>query len=170
MHLQKSNELLAQTYSYLYGIKTLGFRFFSVYGTYGRADMSYCKFTKSILIDDVILLSGTGNQTRDFTHVYDIVNAIKKIVLTDSDFQDKVINLGSGFPIKIIDLIKIIEKKCNKKAKIKIDKIYKEEMEHTGSNSFVAKEKFNITFKQNISEEGMDEFINWYKKSSDVFI
>ena len=74
-----------------------------------------------------------------------------------------------GFPKKIIVLIKIIEKKCNKKVKIKIDKIYKEEMEHTGSNSIIAKEKFNITFKQNISE-GMYEFIYWYKKSSDVFI
>ena len=94
---------------------------------------------------------------------------IKKIVLTDSDFQVKVINLGSGFPKKNNCSNKNHRKKCNLKVKIKIDKIYKEEMEHTGSNSIIAKEKFNITFKQNISE-GMYEFINWYKKSSDVFI
>ena len=162
---KKSNELLAQTYSYLYGIKTFGFRFFSVYGTYGRPDMSYYKFTSSILNDNTILLSGTGNQTRDFTHVDDIVNAINKIIIADIDYQDNIINLGSECPIKIIDLIKILEKKCNKNAKIKFDDIYKEEVEHTGSNSSKAKEKYNITFNKNISN-GMEEFINWYKKTS----
>jgi len=162
---KKSNELLAQAYSYLYGIKTFGFRFFSVYGTYGRPDMSYYKFTNSILNDNIILLSGTGNQTRDFTHIDDVVNAINKIIIADIDFQNQVINLGSECPIKIIDLIKILEKKCNKKAKIKFDKIYNEEVEHTGSNSSLAKEKYNITFDQNISR-GMKEFVNWYKKNS----
>ena len=166
---KKSNELLAQTYSYLYGIKTLGFRFFSVYGIHGRPDMSYYKFTKSILNDDIILLSGTGNQTRDFTHVDDVVNAINKIIFTDIDIKDKVINLGSERPITINNLIKIIEKKCNKKAKIKIDKLFREETEHTGSNSSIAKEKYNITFNQNISN-GIEEFINWYKKSQNEFI
>ena len=162
---KKSNELLAQTYSYLYGIKTFGFRFFSVYGTYGRPDMSYYKFTSSILNDNTILLSGTGNQTRDFTHVDDVVNAIIKIITANIDFQDDIINLGSECPIKIIDLIKILEKKCNKNAKIEFDDIYKEEVQHTGSNSSKAKEKYNITFNKNISN-GMEEFIKWYKETS----
>ena len=86
---KKSNEVMAASYSHLYKISTIGLRFFTVYGPWGRPDMALFKFTKNILKGKPIDIFNKGQHVRDFTYVEDIVNGICKIII------DKKINLGS---------------------------------------------------------------------------
>lgn len=77
---KKSNELMAYSYSKLYGISATGLRFFTVYGPYGRPDMAYFRFTKSIVNEEPIKVYNGGNMYRDFTYIDDVVNGIEKLL------------------------------------------------------------------------------------------
>ena len=86
---KKSNELMAYTYSHLYGIPATGLRFFTVYGPYGRPDMAYFPFTKAILEGDPIKVCNHGDMYRDFTYIDDImigiINVMKKPPVADEN-------------------------------------------------------------------------------------
>ena len=157
-----SNELLAKTYSYLFDLNCFGLRFFSVYGNFGRPDMSYYKFTDAIINEKIINLSRNGEQKRDFTHISDVINSMYKIIKSNNDSKNKIINIGSGKPIKINSLIRKIEKITGKKAKIEFDKIYKEEALNTGSDINFGKNFYNFKFQKNI-DSGLKEFIFWFQ-------
>ena len=115
---KKSNELMAHTYSHLFGIPTIGLRFFTVYGPWGRPDMALFLFTKAILEGKPIQVFNHGNMERDFTYVDDIVGGIEKMVLQiparacgdwDPDSPDpssssapyRIYNIGNSSPVKL---------------------------------------------------------------------
>ena len=94
---KKSNEVIAASYNKLYGINTIGLRFFTVYGPWGRPDMAPIKFAKNILKGKPIEVFNKGNHFRDFTFVDDIVNGISKIINKREKFsKNKIYNIGNG--------------------------------------------------------------------------
>jgi UDP-glucuronate 4-epimerase len=120
---KKSNELMAHTYSHLFGIPTTGLRFFTVYGPWGRPDMALFKFTKSILEGKKIDVYNNGEMQRDFTYIDDIIEGIvgliEKVPVNDptNDFSRpsssqcpySIYNIGNSSPVRLMDMIKKIE-------------------------------------------------------------
>ncbi len=129
---KKSNELMAHTYSYLYGLPTTGLRFFTVYGPWGRPDMALFLFTKAITEGKPIDIYNNGNMQRDFTYVDDIVNGLVRVIDNApkgrADWSGKnpdpscsvapykIYNIGNSNPVKLMDFIHAIEKFLGKES------------------------------------------------------
>jgi len=92
---------MAYTYSHLYGLKTIGLRFFTVYGPWGRPDMAYFKFTKAILEGKPISVYNHGDLYRDFTYIDDIIEGIFRIVQKPHNENYKIFNIGNNNPIQL---------------------------------------------------------------------
>lgn len=170
---KKSNELISYTYSKLFNLKTTGLRFFTVYGPWGRPDMSLFKFTKSILDKQTIEIYNGGNHTRDFTYIDDITHGISNIVdislgklrvnnsnLISNNYN--VYNLGNGNPITLKKFLKIIERQIGLKAKIKYLSLQPGDTIKTHSNISKARKDFLYQPKTPI-EIGIPNFISWYQ-------
>ncbi len=176
---KRSNELMAHTYSSLFDLPTTGLRFFTVYGPWGRPDMALFKFTRNILNNRKIDLFNNGNQTRDLIYIDDVVNCIilavskipkinKKLSLKGLNPKSsycpyRLINIGSGSPIKLAYFIELIEKYLGKKSKKKKLSFQKSDIVKTQSNN---KWFFEILgYKPKIKpREGIKYFLNWYKE------
>ena len=118
---KKSNELMAYSYSNLYKIETIGLRFFTVYGPWGRPDMAMFLFTDAILNNKSIKVFNNGNLSRDFTYIDDIVTGVVNTIEKDSKNQSlyKLYNIGNGKPVQLLDFIKTLEEVlCMKADKI----------------------------------------------------
>ena len=115
---KKSNELMAHTYGHLYGFKTTGLRFFTVYGPWGRPDMAYYLFTEAISKDQPIKLFNNGEMERDFTYIDDIVNGVILIIEKNIDSRShyKVYNIGNNKTESLQDFISTIEQVIGKEA------------------------------------------------------
>lgn len=123
---KKSTELMARSYSHLYGIPTTGLRFFTVYGPDGRSDMAYFSFTKKILAGELINVSNNGDMQRDFTYIDDIVKGTVRIInkvpsplystVTTATAPYKIYNIGNNQPVTLRRFITAIEDACGKKA------------------------------------------------------
>tara|TARA_B100001057_G_scaffold215043_1_gene215268 strand:- start:627 stop:1616 length:990 start_codon:yes stop_codon:yes gene_type:complete len=159
---KKTNELLAYTYSHLYNLNTTGLRFFSVYGPFGREDMSYYKFTSAILNSEKIYLYNRGENLRDFTYIKDVTSAIIKLLFTESK-KNKVFNIGYGKQIKITQLLEKLEILINKKANITYLPALKEESFKTGANNRKIRKEMKIEFSTSI-DVGLKKFVDWYSK------
>jgi UDP-glucuronate 4-epimerase len=166
---KRSNEIMAYSYSHLYKLPITMLRFFTVYGPWGRPDMSLFLFVKNILNNKTINVFNYGNHSRDFTYIDDIVNgiylAIKRIPKKNTVTKTppyKVLNLGNGNKVKLMTFIKEIEKNLKKKANIKYLKIQKGDIKETLSD--ILETKKYITYKPTVNvAEGVKKFINWYK-------
>ncbi|MFA6119523.1 MAG: NAD-dependent epimerase/dehydratase family protein [Parachlamydiales bacterium] len=156
---KKANELIAFSYHNLYQIPTVGLRYFTVYGPYGRPDMAYYKFTKSIIEGKKIDLFNEGNMKRDFTYIDDIIAGTVSAIDYAKDFE--IFNLGNNKPVDLNYFISLIEKKLNKKAKKNLICNQKGEMISTCANIDGSIEKLNFSPKTTI-EEGMEKFLTWY--------
>jgi len=163
---KKSNELMAHTYSHLFGLATTGLRFFTVYGPWGRPDMAAYLFAEGIRNNKPIKVFNRGNMERDFTYVGDIVEGVMRIIEASVEKRKgnlyKVYNIGNNNSVKLTDYIASIEKNLGKKAeKIMMDM----------QPGDVAKTWADVTelikdydYQPNTSmEEGVEKFINWYK-------
>lgn len=158
---KKANELMAYAYHHIYKTPMIGLRYFTVYGPWGRPDMAYYKFTKNILENRPLDIFNEGNLQRDFTYIDDIIQG----TLAALDFQAsyEIFNLGNNKPVKILDLVSIIEKKLKKKAILNFLPMQKGEVLKTYADISKSKKLLNFTPKVSI-EEGMEEFLNWYQK------
>ncbi len=109
---KKSNELMAHTYSHLYGFQTIGLRFFTVYGPWGRPDMAMFLFTDAILNDQPIEVFNQGNLSRDFTYIDDIIGGVLATLLEDSisNANYQLYNIGNNTPVQLLDFVNAIEK------------------------------------------------------------
>tara|TARA_B100000900_G_scaffold251365_2_gene214162 strand:+ start:3831 stop:4907 length:1077 start_codon:yes stop_codon:yes gene_type:complete len=180
---KKSNELLAHSYSHLYGLPTTGLRFFTVYGPYGRPDMALFLFLKAIIDNKKLKVFNEGNMYRDFTYVDDIVNTIEKIALTQplsnnswdpvkpdpssSIAPYKIYNIGNNVPVKLTDFIKEIENKMGVKANLDLMPMQPGDVESTHANIDETIEHFQ--YRPNTSvKEGISRFIDWYFKYKDI--
>ncbi len=165
---KKSNEVIAYSYSNIFKLPTTGLRFFTVYGTYGRPDMSLFKFVKNIKSDKKIDLYNFGDHYRDFTHVTDVVNSIKSLLKKASNkkIPYSIINIGSNKPIKLKFFLSLIENKLNKKAKLKLLKLQKGDVHKTHAN--INKLKNVSKYSPNKSlKSGISEFIDWFNSYYD---
>ncbi|MDB3952131.1 NAD-dependent epimerase [Gammaproteobacteria bacterium] len=170
---KKSNELLAHSYSHLYGIPITGLRFFTVYGPYGRPDMAYYKFTKAILDGSSIDIYNHGKMKRDFTYIDDIVEGILRLInkipvplsdkVTNSQAPFKIYNIGNNNPVTLHRFISAIEDSCKKKANKNLLPMQPGDVPITYAD--IDDLKNEIDFQPSTSiEEGISNFVNWYKR------
>jgi len=160
---KKTNELLAYSYHHLYNLKTIGLRFFTVYGPWGRPDMALFSFVRSIIKKNIITIYGRGKLRRDFTYIDDVVDQIEKITKLDVKFyNNQILNIGGGKPVKLMNFIKIIEKYLLIKAKIKFIRTPKTDVKFTYADSSKLRKLTKINFKTDI-DKGVFAFVNWYK-------
>lgn len=160
---KKSNELMAHVYSHLYGLKTTGLRFFTVYGPWGRPDMAPFLFTKAILSETPIKVFNNGDLMRDFTYIDDIVKGIIEVLLTDKIQENyNIYNIGNNTPVKLLDFIQAVELACNKKAQLDFYPMQDGDVYQTFADIDDLKEVTGYTPKIKINE-GIQEFVNWYK-------
>lgn len=158
---KKTCEMLSQNYFEKWGIKQIGLRFFTVYGRYGRPDMAYWLFTKAAYESKPIEIYGDGTKKRDFTHVSDIVEVIKKIMTEKIDSHD-IFNIGRSDSRDINYLADFILSKINKNQK----KVYLGDVNEDVNSTLACTEKLSnfIDYKPRISfEDGMQDFIEWFK-------
>jgi len=158
---KKSNELMAHTYSHLYGIQTTGLRFFTVYGPWGRPDMAPILFTDAILNDRAIKVFNHGNMSRDFTYIDDIVDGIVKVILNPSDF--KVYNIGNNAPVSLMEFIETIEKAIGKDAKKDFLPMQDGDVESTYADVSGLIKDFDYKPETRLAD-GIGEFVKWYKE------
>ncbi|MBY8096191.1 NAD-dependent epimerase [Vibrio fluvialis] len=176
---KKSNELMAHTYSHLYGVPTTGLRFFTVYGPWGRPDMALFKFTKAIINGDAIDVYNNGDMMRDFTYIDDIVEGILRIKdvvpepnaewsveagsLATSSAPYRVYNIGHGSPVKLMDYIKALESALGIEAKKNMLPMQPGDVYVTYADT---QDLFNATqYKPQMGvEQGVANFVKWYKE------
>ena len=175
---KKANELMAHTYSHLYQIPTTGLRFFTVYGPWGRPDMSPMLFTKAILADEPIQVFNHGDMMRDFTYIDDIVVSVNetlfKTATPNSNFDGqhpdpatshapyRIFNIGNSHPIPLMQFIETIEDALCKKAIKKMIGMQAGDIKITSADTSELNQWVN--FKPNTSiKEGVTRFIDWYK-------
>lgn len=176
---KKSNELMAHTYSHLYGIPTTGLRFFTVYGPFGRPDMAYFSFTKDILAGKPIKVYNHGELERDFTYIDDIVECICRLLervpqpnqewnektegISTSFAPYKVYNIGNNKPVKLMDFIELLENLIGKKA----EKIFMDMQPGDVLSTYadISQLQKAVDFKPDTKiEDGLEQFVIWYKE------
>ena len=156
-----SNELIAKTYSHLYGMHTTGLRFFTVYGPWGRPDMAYYKFTQKIYNKDSIDVYNNGYMKRDFTYIDDIIDGLESAI--KNNYKCEIFNLGNNQSESLKDFIRIIEKEINLKVKINYMPMQSGDMKETFADIKKSQEMLNFDPKTNLSK-GISKFVSWYKK------
>jgi UDP-glucuronate 4-epimerase len=174
---KKSNELMAHTYSHLFGVPTIGLRFFTVYGPWGRPDMALFIFTKAILAGEPIQVFNHGKMERDFTYVDDIVGGIERMVSNphlkgegwnpespDPSYSSapyKIHNIGNSSPVKLASFIEAIEKALGKKAEWKMMPIQPGDVERTWADVSSLQSDYNYNPNTPV-ETGIQRFVEWY--------
>lgn len=161
---KKSNELMAHTYSHLYNLETIGLRFFTVYGPWGRPDMAMFLFAEAILNDKSIKVFNNGDLSRDFTYIDDIINGVMKTLIQDSRNNSlyKLYNIGNSTPVQLIDFINAIEKVTEKRAIKKMMPMQAGDVNRTWAD--IEKMKNDYDYSPSVSvDKGVQEFINWYQ-------
>ncbi|WP_089138342.1 NAD-dependent epimerase [Vibrio rumoiensis] len=176
---KKSNELMAHTYSHLYGVPTTGLRFFTVYGPWGRPDMALFKFTKAMVEGKQIDVYNNGNMQRDFTYIDDIVEGVIRIqdvipektpewtVETGSPATSsapyKIYNIGNGNPVKLMEFIEALEESLGVEAKKNFMPMQPGDVYATYADT---QDLFDVTgYKPSMSvKQGVANFVDWYKE------
>ena len=158
------NEMIAKHYSEIHNIKTIGLRFFSVYGPYGRSDMAYYKFPLKLIKNKTIQLNNKGNDKRDFTYIDDVTNGIFEIIKKIKSIKKNnlILNFGSNKPIFVKEIINIIKKNFKKKIKIKFMKKNKLDPDETNADLKYTKKIIPYSINTNF-RDGYQNFLNWFK-------
>ena len=156
-----SNELIAKSYTSLYGMRTTGLRFFTAYGPWGRPDMAMYLFTKNILEGLPIKVYNHGDMKRDFTYIDDIIAGIKSAI--KNNYKCEIFNLGNNRSEELMYMIKIIEKSLNKEAKINYLPLQLGDIKESFANIDKSKKLLGFHPSTNINE-GIENFINWFLK------
>ncbi|MBW8686439.1 NAD-dependent epimerase [Chitinophaga rhizophila] len=174
---KKANELFAHTYSHLYGLKTTGLRFFTVYGPWGRPDMAPFLFTNAILKGEPIKVFNNGDLSRDFTYVDDVVEGVIRIITreeveevkqnsenTHSEFSGlyKIFNIGNSSPVQLMDFIRCIEKATGKEAVLKMLPMQPGDVVSTYADTSELAAYVNYRPGTPL-QEGIDRFVSWFK-------
>jgi len=175
---KKSNELMAHTYSHLYGLPTTGLRFFTVYGPWGRPDMALFLFTKAILSNKKIQVFNHGKHSRDFTYIDDIVEGVILALDTpatcnlewNSDQPDpgssnapwRVYNIGNNKPIELMDYIATLETALSKKAEKEFLPLQAGDVPGTYADVDDLVEQFDYKPSTSV-EDGINHFVCWYR-------
>lgn len=176
---KKSNELMAHTYSHLFGISTTGLRFFTVYGPWGRPDMALFLFTKAALEGNTIDVFNNGDMLRDFTYIDDIVEGVIRVIdnpakadplwngttgqVSTSSAPYKIYNIGNNNPVKLMDFITAIENKLGRTIEKNFLPIQAGDVPATYADVTDLVEDLGYTPATPI-QEGINQFVDWYLK------
>lgn len=175
---KRANELMAHSYSHLFGLPTTGLRFFTVYGPWGRPDMALFKFTKKMIEDQPIPVFNHGNHSRDFTFISDIVEGVirssDQIAQPDPNWDSnnpdpstsyapfRIFNIGNNNPVKLIEYIHAIEKSLGKEAILDLLPLQPGDVPDTFADSTALEQA--VGYKPSISvDDGVQQFVNWYR-------
>ena len=161
---KKANELMAHAYSHLYNFQTIGLRFFTVYGPWGRPDMAMFLFTDAILNHQPLKVFNHGDLSRDFTYIDDIIQGIDKI-LEDKNIKEKyqLYNIGNSKPVQLMDFIKEIEKSTGEKAILEMYPMQAGDVNQTWADVQELKDKFGYNPHYPV-DKGVYNFVQWYRK------
>ena len=172
---KKANELMAHSYSHLYGLPTTGLRFFTVYGPWGRPDMALFKFVRAILSDEPIDIYNQGQLSRDFTHIDDIVEGVIRVAdrppQGDPSWQGaadaspapyRLFNIGHGSPVRLMDFVEAIEAALGKRAIRNLLPMQAGDVQATWADTQAL---FDATgYRAGVGlEEGVASFVDWYR-------
>jgi UDP-glucuronate 4-epimerase len=178
---KKSTENIAHSYSHLFNLPITMFRFFTVYGPWGRPDMALFKFTKAILEGKKIDVYNNGNMSRDFTYIDDLIEAIMQLLFLVPEIKKqikpgqaetdhispvapfRIVNIGNSKPEKLTDFIKSIENSIGIKAKINLMPMQPGDVSETWADTNFLKQLTGFSPKTKISD-GVKSFVNWYRK------
>ena len=168
---KKANELMAHSYSHLYGLPITGLRFFTVYGPWGRPDMAYFKFVRAIERNQPINVFNYGNMQRDFTYIDDVIEGIVRVIHQpptiniDSEHiksRYKIYNIGNNKPVDLLTFIEVIESAIDKQAIKNFLPMQPGDVPRTYAD--VDDLIKDVGFKPTTTiEEGINKFVRWYQ-------
>ena len=176
---KKSNEIMAQAYAHTYGIPITAFRFFTVYGPWGRPDMALFKFTKAILKNQTIDVYNNGNMQRDFTYIDDLVTAIQKLTkcvpsdeFVENDSKSsiapfRIVNIGNNSQVSLMTYIETLEKHLGKNAEKQFLPMQQGDVQKTYAATDLLFELTKFAPSTSI-DIGIQKFLNWYRGYYDV--
>ena len=172
---KKSNELMAYAYSHLFGFRTTGLRFFTVYGPWGRPDMAPFKFADLILNEKQIEVYNKGEHSRDFTYIDDVTDAISKMIrkseqrtkeeesVDDEEGKYRVFNIGSNRPVKLMDFVGALEHHLGKTARKAFLPMQLGDVHDTWAD--ISELEDDYKFAPNTSlDDGVKKFADWFKE------
>lgn len=173
---KKANELMAHSYSHLYGLPTTGLRFFTVYGPWGRPDMALFKFVRAILKGEPIDIYNQGQLSRDFTHVDDIVEGIVRVAdrppVGDANWRGqtdtspapyRLFNIGNGSPVRLLGFVEAIETALGKRAIRNMLPMQPGDVLATWADTEALFEATGYRPKVGLTE-GVESFVKWYRE------
>lgn len=179
---KRSNELMAHSYSHIFGIPITGLRFFTTYGPWGRPDMALFKFTKAIITGDQIEVYNHGRMKRDFTYIDDLVDGLMRVFKkppeanpnwnaenpdpASSSAPYRILNIGNNSPVNLLDFIKAIEEALGKKAKLELLPLQPGDVPEAHADVSAFEREFGYRPKTAILD-GIREFVAWYKNFYD---
>jgi len=156
---KKSNELMAHTYSHLYGLHTTGLRFFTVYGPWGRPDMAMYIFADKISKGEPIPVFNHGKMQRDFTYIDDVIQGTRAAI--EKNYNCEIFNLGNNHSEDLMNMISIIENCLDKNAKIEFHGMQPGDVQKTFADIERASEL--LGYEPTISiQDGIPKFIEWF--------
>jgi len=158
---KKTNELMAHTYSHLFGLNTTGLRFFTVYGPWGRPDMAMYIFANKISSGESIPVFNQGNMQRDFTYIDDVIKGVRSAI--EKNYPCEVFNLGNNRSEDLLEMIRIVEDNIGKKAHMDMKGMQPGDVEKTYADINYSKEK--LGYQPTISiDTGIPKFIEWFRR------
>jgi len=162
---KKSNELMAHTYSHLFGIKTIGLRFFTVYGPWGRPDMAMFLFTDAILNNKPIKVFNDGNLSRDFTYIDDIIKGVMATLLSEpaGNALYELYNIGNSKPVQLMDFITEIENTTGLTAQKEYLPLQPGDVEATWADVESLKASYNYEPSTDI-KKGVKNYVAWHRE------
>ncbi|AEE20759.1 NAD-dependent epimerase [Dokdonia sp. 4H-3-7-5] len=159
---KKSNELMAHTYSHLFNIETIGLRFFTVYGPWGRPDMAMFLFTDAILNKRPIKVFNEGNLSRDFTYISDIIEGVITVITGTSRTKKPIYNIGNSEPVKLLDFITVLESELGITAIKQMMPMQDGDVHRTWADVSSLQNDFGYAPSVSVAE-GIAAFLAWYR-------
>ena len=165
---KKANELMAHSYSHLYGVPTTGLRFFTVYGPWGRPDMAYFLFTRAVLAGEPIQVFNHGNMKRDFTYIDDIVEGVLRVLDKPATPQApgaapyRIFNIGNNEPVQLLDFIGCIERTLGLTAVKQLMPMQDGDVPATYASTQALQDWVGFA-PSTLLAEGIERFVNWYQ-------
>ena len=166
---KRSNELIAHSLTHLYGIETVGLRFFTVYGPWGRPDMAIWQFAQKMLKDETIDVYNYGNMRRDFTYIDDIVSGIVSSLTSQCLDAFEIFNLGNNSPVELMHVIGLLEKGLGIKPKMNMLPMQKGDVPATFAD--IERASAKLGFKPSTPiEKGIVKFLGWIRENEKLFL
>ena len=160
---KKANELMSHTYTHLYGLQTVGLRFFTVYGPMGRPDMAYWLFTDAMLNGRPIKVFNHGDMKRDFTYIDDIVAGVKASLFTDGLDPYEIFNLGNNHPENLMNFIQTLGDALGVEPQMEMLPMQAGDVPITFAD--ISKAQAKLGYQPTTSmKEGLNHFVKWYKE------